>query len=58
VSITLDLLESATHISVQHSILTNDALIIAGMQQFGLTHLVTNDDDFDNIPDLSVWKPR
>jgi len=56
-SITSDLLESATHISVRHSILTNDALIIAVMQQKNLTHLVTNDDDFNLIPGLSVWKP-
>ena len=56
--ITLDLLEIATQISIQHSLLTNDALIVAVVQHTKLTHLATNDDDFDNIPGLTIWKPR
>ena len=24
----------------------------------GITHLVTNDNDFDRVPNLAVWKPR
>jgi predicted nucleic acid-binding protein len=44
--------------SLQHSLLTNDALIVALMQRHGLTHLVTNDDDFDSVPGITLWKPR
>ncbi len=35
-----------------------DALIVAMIQRHGITHLATNDDDFDRVPDLSAWKPR
>jgi predicted nucleic acid-binding protein len=48
----------AAKLSGQRGLLTNDAIILASMQQHGLTHLVTNDDDFDVVPDLTVWKPR
>lgn len=52
------LLRSAAHIAVQHGLLTNDAIIVALMQRHGITHLVTNDDDFDSVPGITVWKPR
>ncbi|MBI3651717.1 MAG: type II toxin-antitoxin system VapC family toxin [Acidobacteria bacterium] len=56
--VTLDLLELATGLSVKHRLLTNDALTVAVMKKLGVTHLATNDDDFDNIAGLTVWKPR
>lgn len=56
--ITLDLLEAAGGISAQECLLTNDALTFATMKKLGLTHLATNDDDFDQIVGISVWKPR
>ena len=52
------LLRSAAHLAVQHGLLTNDALIVALMQRHDLTNLATNDDDFDFVPGLTVWKPR
>jgi len=52
------LLRQAMQISASHHLLTGDAIAIALMQRHGLTHLVTNDDDFDAIPGLTVWKPR
>lgn len=48
----------ATELSGRHGLLTNDAIILALMRRHGLTHLATNDDDFDAIPELTVWKPR
>jgi predicted nucleic acid-binding protein len=51
------IVEAAT-LSGQFGLLTNDALIVALMRRHGLTNLVTNDDDFDAIPGLTVWKPR
>jgi predicted nucleic acid-binding protein len=41
------LLHDATRLAVQYRLLTNDAVIVALMQSYGLIHLVTNDDDFD-----------
>lgn len=52
------LLGSASGLAVQHGLLTNDALIMALMQRHGLSHLATNDDDFDSVPGMTVWKPR
>jgi predicted nucleic acid-binding protein len=51
-------LDSAAHLAVEHGLLTNDATIVALMQGHGLTHLATNDDDFDSVPGITVWKPR
>lgn len=56
--ITLDLLEAAAHCSTQYQLLTNDSLTIAVMKKLSLTHLATNDDNFDSVPGITVWKPR
>ena len=52
------LLRSATQIAVKEQLLTNDSMIIATMQRHGLKHLVTNDDDFDRLSGITIWKPR
>lgn len=56
--ITLDLLERAADISIQHQLLTNDALTVAVMEKLRLTDIATNDDDFDSIAHLTAWKPK
>lgn len=48
----------AAELSRRHGLLTNDAVIVALMRRHGLTHLATNDDDFDAVPGLTVWKLR
>jgi predicted nucleic acid-binding protein len=48
----------ATHISCDLGLLTNDAIIVALMQRHGIAHIATNDDDFDRVPGITVWKPR
>ena len=52
------LLAVASAISATHRLLTNDAIIIGSMQRAGIMHLATNDDDFDRVPGITVWKPR
>jgi predicted nucleic acid-binding protein len=54
----LPLLHETMRISAECRLLTGDAMIVAVMRRHGLTHLVTNDDDFDRVSDLTVWKPR
>ena len=56
--VTLDILERAANISTQYRLLTNDAVTIAVMEKLELSHLVTNDDNFDSVSGLSIWKPR
>jgi predicted nucleic acid-binding protein len=57
-SVDVELLRDATRIALQSHLMTNDALIVAVMRRHQLTHLITNDDDFDGVADLTVWKPR
>lgn len=41
-----------------HGLLAGDALIVATMRRHQITHLATNDNDFDHVPGVTVWKPR
>jgi predicted nucleic acid-binding protein len=43
--------------SQQHELLTGDALIVATMQQHGLTHLASADADFDRVPGITRYTP-
>lgn len=52
-----DLLQAAI-LAQQNGLLTNDALSVALMRTNSLTHLITNDDDFDLLSELTIWKPR
>ena len=54
----LALLQEAQQMVAAYGLLASDAMILALMQRHRITHLATNDDDFDRIPGLTVWKPR
>ena len=54
----LNVLRDVAKLSGKHGLLTNDALIVAIMQRHAITHLATNDNDFDRVPGIVVWKPR
>lgn len=56
-AITVDLLLRGAKLSPQYHLLTNDALTLAVMEKLSVTHLATNDDDFDSIPGLVIFKP-
>jgi predicted nucleic acid-binding protein len=51
------LIHVATERSQQHGLLHNDALIVAVMQANGLTHLASEDSDFDRVPGLTRYAP-
>jgi predicted nucleic acid-binding protein len=51
------LIGTATRLSRQHSLLTNDALILAVMQHHSFTHLASHDADFDRVPGLTRYGP-
>ena len=50
-------LHQAQSIRSGHGLLTNDSLIIAAMEEYGIPYLASRDDDFDHIPDVTVFKP-
>jgi predicted nucleic acid-binding protein len=41
----------------RHGLLTNDSLILAAMNEYGIICLATRDDDFDDVAQLTVYKP-
>lgn len=49
---------SAADISRQHGLLSNDALIVAVMQNHGLTHLASHDADFDRVAGVKRFAPQ
>ena len=57
-AITLELLARGAALSTQERLLTNDALTLAVMEHLGVTILATNDDDFDTITRMTVYKPH
>lgn len=48
------LLPTVIGIVQTHRLLLGDASIVAQMQRIGITHLATNDDDFDRVPGIIV----
>jgi uncharacterized protein len=55
--ITQTLVESATLLCGQHELLIGDALVVAVMQQHGLTNLASVDPDFDRVPGITRYGP-
>jgi predicted nucleic acid-binding protein len=51
------LIATAAAISQHTGLLSNDALIVAVMQNHGLSHLASNDADFDGVAGLTRYAP-
>jgi predicted nucleic acid-binding protein len=51
------LLPLAASLSQLHGLLTNDALIVAAMQDQTITHIASNDADFDRVPGITRYAP-
>ena len=49
--------ESAAAISQQYGLLSNDALVLAMMQESGLSQLASHDSDFDRVPGITRFAP-
>jgi predicted nucleic acid-binding protein len=47
----------APDICGQTGLLCGDALVVAIMQAHGLTHLASNDADFDRVPGIIRYEP-
>ncbi len=41
----------------RHNLMTNDSLILAAAETYGITSLATRDDDFEPVAWLTVYKP-
>lgn len=51
------LVAEAADLSLQQGLLTNDALLIVLMKDRDLTHLASNDADFDRVPGINRYSP-
>jgi predicted nucleic acid-binding protein len=56
-SVTGSQVSLAADVSIQHGLLTNDALCVVSMRDNGLTHLASLDGDFDRVPGLLRYEP-
>lgn len=48
---------NSQHWRRDYGLMVNDSILLETMAAFNISHLVTNDSDFDRIPDITVWKP-
>jgi predicted nucleic acid-binding protein len=51
------LVSLAADVSRQFGLLSSDALIVSVMRHHGLTHLASNDPDFDRVPGITRYAP-
>jgi predicted nucleic acid-binding protein len=56
-SVSGSLVSRAADLSIQFGLLTNDALIVAVMQDNGLNALASLDADFDRVPGITRYSP-
>ena len=56
-TIPANLVAAAAALSIQHGLLTNDALVVAVMQANGLTNIASSDADFDRVAGLRRYAP-
>ena len=51
------IIRNAQTVRQEAGLLTNDSMIVAGMREYGLSFLASNDSDFDRVRDITVFKP-
>ena len=57
VSSSIQNIQAAAILSQQHGLLSNDALLLALMQEHGIAHLASHDSDFDRVPGITRYEP-
>ncbi len=55
--LTPECIDESADIRRKEGLLTNDSLIVTTMKNAGITKLATNDNDFDHISWLEIYKP-
>ena len=53
----IDTFKESLSIAKKYSLLAKDAYIASFARSYGITHIATNDGDFERIEWLNVWKP-
>ncbi len=55
--VTPEIFERSVGIAKTNMLLSHDALHLTVMQSMGLSDIATNDNDFERIEGITVWKP-
>ncbi len=50
-------LHRAERMRKAHGLLTNDSMVLAAINEYGIGCLATRDADFDQVPGITVYKP-
>jgi predicted nucleic acid-binding protein len=50
-------IHTSKHFRDEYGLLTDDSITLAIMRRHGLTNLVSNDGDFERVPDIRLWMP-
>jgi predicted nucleic acid-binding protein len=51
------IIRNAQTVRQEAGLLTNDSMFVAGMREYGLSFLASNDSDFERVRDITVSKP-
>ncbi|HQU32179.1 MAG: PIN domain-containing protein [Planctomycetia bacterium] len=57
IELTKELIRKSVKTREKEGLLTNDSILLATMKELGLLNLATNDDDFDRIKSIHIYKP-
>lgn len=57
VPLTHELIKKSAKIRQSEGLLTNDSIVATAIKYLGLSNLATNDNDFDHIKWLNIYKP-
>jgi predicted nucleic acid-binding protein len=57
VEIDREIFDIALGYSKNYYLLSNDAIHVATMKNYGITNIATNDPDFERVSWIKVWKP-
>jgi predicted nucleic acid-binding protein len=57
VPLEMDIVEAAQPERRAAGLLTNDSMIVAAMRAYGISHLATRDDRFNDVAQITVFSP-
>ncbi|MEW6608123.1 MAG: PIN domain-containing protein [bacterium] len=57
VNVDYDIFYKSVEIGKEYGLITRDAIHSATCKTFNISHIATNDEHFDKVEFLSVWKP-
>ncbi len=57
ITVTSPIIRISHHLRLAYGLLVNDSINVASALEVQLSNIVTNDADFNRVPNLTVWSP-